>query len=167
MHPPATYRETYPNAARDARLCGPVSRQTTRPAQPRRPQDDRRAHTSTSAPSWSCHCPAPALALACHPRAACQLPSRSHAALLLTARLIGCLLLPNPPASSALVPPLDGHRSATGDTAADGHSTSTPARAPTALAQPLRARWDDSVLRPAQCSRTWHSSASHAHGEAP
>src|SRR5579863_720343 len=167
MHPPATCRETSPDAARDVPLCDPVSRQTTPPAQPCRPQDDRRAHTSTSAPSWSSHFPAPAPVLECRPRAPCQLPSHSHAALLPTVRLIGCWLLPNPPSSSVPVPPLDGHRSATGDTAADGHSTSTPAHAPTIPALPLRGRGDGSALPPEQCSRTGCNSASCAHGGSP
>src|SRR5205807_8970164 len=72
----------------------------------------------------------------------------------------GCLPLPNRPWSSAPVPLLDARRSPIVDTAADGRSTSTPARVPTVPAPPDRARSDGSVLRPARCSRTSYSSVS-------
>src|SRR5207249_11642814 len=80
--------------------------------------DDHREHTSTAAPSWSCRCPAPALAPVCRRRAVCRPRSRSGAALPPAAPATAPFRPPSRPASSAPTPHRDARKSPTGGRAA-------------------------------------------------
>src|ERR1019366_8624691 len=151
--------ETREDAARDAPLCDPASRQTTRRGRRCRQRDGHREHTSIAARSSSCHSLEPAPAPACRRRATYSRSSRSGAALPPAVPATVRFRPPNPPASSAPVPHPDARTSPIADTAEDGRSTYSPERAPAAPARPDRAQSVGSALRPAQCSHTWCNSA--------
>src|SRR5580693_439347 len=85
-------------------------------------RDDRRARTSTAAPSWFYPTLVPTPELACHPHVVSQPPSRDVATLRPAAQVVGWIHRPTPPGWSDPTPRLCEHRSATADREEDDHS---------------------------------------------
>src|SRR6202044_2754131 len=97
------------------RPCDPVNMRTTPQLVCYRLRDDRRARTSTAAPSWFYPTLVPTPELACHPHVVSQPPSRDVATLRPAAQVVGWIHQPTPPGWSDPTPRLREHRSATAD----------------------------------------------------
>ena len=147
----------------DARLCDPASKRTTPPEPPDRRPDGHRAHRSTTAPSWSCRCPAPAPEPACRRRAVCPALSTYRSQRFHQRRQ----------RAAGATHPVGQRRAIQFDSfprvdlrlagrAGDGPHTSPPAHAPAVPGRPGRGRSGGSAPAPARCARTRCSSASAA-----